>query len=228
MVKMDWIQDYQLFLFDLDGLLVNTERMHYAAYIEVCRKYGFELKWDFPRFCLEAHGKAMGIWDGLSREFPRLFEFGSKEKLYEEKKHIYIDLLQSYPLEFMDGAEALVTALSESNIPRAVVTNSPKAHIEIIKKSLPLLQTIPLWITREDYIDPKPAPDGYLKAIGMLAKSGDRIIGFEDTLKGLKALIAAGVKGVLICPEDHAHVKECSSLGAQHFKTLSVMNFNQM
>src|SRR5262245_56736118 len=102
---MDWIQDYQLFLFDFDGLLVNTERLHYAAYAELCRRHGCALKWDFERFCREAHRKAMGIWDGLKREFPSMFESGvAVDALYEEKKSIYVDLLKTSPLELMEGA----------------------------------------------------------------------------------------------------------------------------
>ena len=35
---MDWIKKYQLFLFDFDGLLVNTEEMHFLAYKQMCEK----------------------------------------------------------------------------------------------------------------------------------------------------------------------------------------------
>jgi HAD superfamily hydrolase (TIGR01509 family) len=226
--KMDWIKDYQLFLFDFDGLLVDTEKMHYASYVEMCRRHGWELNWDFQRFCFEAHGKAMGIWEALGKEFPRIYAQDPKEVLYEEKKRIYVELLQSARLELMEGVAPLLTALAEAGIGRAVVTNSPRAHIEIIKQSLPMLRTIPVWVTREDYLNPKPAPDGYLKAIEMLAKPNDRIIGFEDTLKGLKALIAAGAEGVLVCPADHEHVKEGTSLGARHFEKLSLISYIEL
>src|SRR3990172_6839619 len=48
---MHWIYQFQLFLFDFDGLLVNTEDLHFAAYQKMCCDRGFELKWDFERFC---------------------------------------------------------------------------------------------------------------------------------------------------------------------------------
>jgi beta-phosphoglucomutase len=219
---MDWIQEYQLFLFDFDGLLVDTEQLHFTSYAELCRRHGYEMHWDFQRFCREAHGKAMGIWEAIGHEFPGIFEKEPcKDVLYEEKKTIYVELLRKTNLEFMEGAAALLATLAEKGLKRAVVTNSPRAHIEIIKESLPLLKSVPMWITREDYVNPKPSPEGYLKAIECLAKSGDRIIGFEDTLKGLKAMLAAGVESVLICPAQNEHVQECTSLGAKHFKSLS-------
>lgn len=218
---MQWVQNYQLFLFDFDGLLVDTEKLHYASYLELCDRRGCPLDWDFQRFCLEAHGKAMGIWEAIGKEHPHLYEQEPKEVLYEEKKQIYVQMLQTAQLELMEGVEVLLKRLADLKIARAVVTNSPKMHIEMIKRAVPVLQTIPVWITREDYSQPKPAPDGYLKAIGMLAKPGDKIVGFEDTLKGLKALLAADVEGVLICPANHRHVKEAVSLGAKHFESLA-------
>jgi beta-phosphoglucomutase len=222
---MNWIQDYQLFLFDFDGLLVDTERLHYASYMEISQRQGCPLNWDFRRFCREAHSKEMGFFDGLVREYPHIFEEGfSKEEFYEEKRQIYIEMLQQTPLKLMDGAEHLLDVLVARELKRAVVTNSPKVQIEMIKKALPVLQKIPLWITREDYSEPKPSPEGYLKAISLLARPGDRIVGFEDTLKGLRALLAAGVDAMLICPADHEHVEEGKQLGAKHFEKLSSIN----
>lgn len=228
---MNWIQDYQVFLFDFDGLLVDTEQLHFASYRELCRRHECEMNWDFQKFCREAHGKAMGIWDAIAREFPRVFENEPRrEVLYEEKKKIYVELLKNSRLALMEGASFLLTLLEEKNIKRAVVTNSPREHIEIIKESLPLLKSIPLWITREDYSHPKPSPEGYLAAIHKLMEPGDRIIGFEDTLKGLKALLSAGVESVLICPSQNEHVKECTALGAKHFESLTQLtqNFSPM
>ncbi len=219
---MKWIHDYQLFLFDFDGLLVDTEQLHYASYMEMSRRRGCPLNWDFQRFCLEAHSKAMGFFDGLEREYPRVFEEGpSKEELYEEKKRIYSEMIQNTPLELMEGAEPLLALLDAHKIKCAVVTNSPRAQIEIIKKAIPALEKIPLWVTREEYVHAKPSPEGYLKAISLLAEPGDKIIGFEDTLKGLKALLAAGVESMFICPIDHEHVEEGKKLGAKHFDKLS-------
>jgi HAD superfamily hydrolase (TIGR01509 family) len=222
---MDWIRHFQLFLFDFDGLLVDTEPLHFESYRELCRRHGCELPWSFPEFCKEAHGKAMGIFDAFARQFPSMFAAGmTKEVLYNEKKAIYVEMLKNTRLELMEGATDLLRALSQAKSKRAVVTNSPREHIEIIKGAIPILQSIPLWVTREDYSQPKPSPEGYLAAISkLMAAPADRIIGFEDTLKGLKALLAAEVESILVCPVDSAHVKESISLGAKHFGSLAAI-----
>lgn len=50
---------------------------------------------------------------------------------------------------------------------------------------------------------PKPDPECYLRAIALCAQPGDRIIGFEDSLRGLQALQQTSALPVLICPAHH-------------------------
>ena len=92
---MKWIHNYQLFLFDFDGLLVDTEPLHFKAYQEICRARGFSLDWDLKKFCWVAHTKASGMRDGLYTEFPELFTMEPRwEVLYQEKKDAYERLLK--------------------------------------------------------------------------------------------------------------------------------------
>ena len=191
------LSSYDAILFDFDGLLVDTEPLHFAAYKEMCLRNQVALDWDFTRFCTEAHGSANGIWKIFQREFPQLFARSSQDVLYLEKKEIYQELLQKSSLNLMPGVKALLQALAKSNALSAVVTNSTRSQIELIRKALPILDVIPLWITREDYMLAKPAPDGYLLAIEKLGKK-KRIVGFEDTIKGIQALQSAKVDAVLV------------------------------
>ena len=47
---MQWIHDFQLFLFDFDGLLVDTEHLHYQAYVNMLSKHGYKLELNFGNF----------------------------------------------------------------------------------------------------------------------------------------------------------------------------------
>lgn len=194
------LNSYDIILFDFDGLLVDTEPLHFAAYKEMCLRNQVILNWDFTRFCKEAHGSANGIWKIFQREFPQLFINSSQELRYREKKEIYQELLKTAFLRLMPGVKAFLGALAKSTVLSAVVTNSPGSHVGVIRKRLAILDSIPLWITREDYTLAKPAPDGYLLAIEKLGKK-KRIVGFEDTVKGIHALQAAKVEAVLVAPK---------------------------
>jgi HAD superfamily hydrolase (TIGR01509 family) len=205
---MNWIHNYDLFLFDFDGLLVNTEELHFAAYRELCQGKGFELDWNLNRFFQAAHFDATGLQRALYEKFPDLQQYGW-DILYAEKKKIYQGLLEKGEVALMPGVEELLRALEKSGKKRCVVTNSAKVQIDLIKEQIEVLQTIPYWFTRETYALPKPHPDGYLKALEKLKEPGDRVIGFEDSVRGLKSLKDAGVStALLICPEDHPQLQE--------------------
>jgi HAD superfamily hydrolase (TIGR01509 family) len=214
---MSWIDRFQLFLFDFDGLLVNTEHLHYQAYVNMLRARGYDLDWSFSRFCEAAHLNAEALKEAIYAQFPQLEPNWSA--LYEEKKRCYLDLIAAGKVDLMPGAERLLRALAQKQVRRCVVTNSLLHQIELIRKQLPILQTIPHWITREDYERPKPAPDGYLQAIALHGKSGDRIIGFEDSIRGLRALQQTPALPILVCPRHHP-LLELSSEGALHFESL--------
>lgn len=200
---------FDLVLFDFDGLLVDTEALHFKAYVKLCQNHGCRLDWDINRFFSAAHFDAKGVERALYEKFPELYKEEPRwAVLYEEKKQIYNKLLEEGNLHLMPGVEPLLKALQDAEIRRCVVTNSPRSQVNRIKDFLPVLHTIPLWITREDYVQPKPHPECYQKALSIIAQPGDRVIGFEDSVRGLTALQGAGVEGVLICPPDHPQLEK--------------------
>lgn len=205
---MQWIFQYQLFLFDMDGLLVDTEKLHYQAYINMCAARGYQLPWNFHRYSEAAHHDANALRDQIYEEFPKLKRQEPDWKvLYEEKKQMFMELLEKGSVPLMSGVKELLNALQVANIKRCVVTHSPSSLIEKIREQNPILNTIPNWISRNDYTHPKPHPECYQIAIKKLAESQDRIIGFEDSPRGLQALLETQAKPVLICPEDSPYLK---------------------
>lgn len=201
---MNWINQYQLFLFDFDGLLVNTEELHYQAYIRMCAKHGVNLNWNFHSYAELAHRSATGVKEKLYAEFPNLTTF-PWEILYEEKKQALIDLLKEGAATLMPGVQELLLALQERQIKRCVVTHSALRLIQIIREQNPILNTIPYWITREDYSKPKPNSECYQVAINRYANEKDHIIGFEDSPRGFSALIETKAVPVLICPREYPY-----------------------
>ncbi|MBF5059742.1 HAD family hydrolase [Candidatus Neptunochlamydia vexilliferae] len=199
---MSWILDYSPIFFDFDGLLVNTEHLHFQAYQKMLESHGVDFPWDFPSFAAVAHKSSEGLRLMIAAHAPALVEKEGWDALYEQKKGEYAKLLEKGSLEMMPGAETILEKVQEANIPHAVVTNSTRRQTEMIRQNLPILNIIPHWITREDYAEPKPAPDAYLKAIEILGKS-EKMLGFEDALRGIRALERARITPVLICPPDH-------------------------
>ncbi len=222
---MHWLEQFDLFLFDFDGLLVNTEELHFAAYRKMCERRGFDLNWDLSQFFTAAHFNASGLKEAIYAAFPQLFKQEPQwEVLYAEKKQIYQDLLENGQLELLPGVATVLQAIADLGKKRCVVTNSAQVQIEVIRERLPLLKTIPVWFTRETYVEPKPHPACYLKAIAELGKAGDRLVGFEDSVRGLKALEGANVPTrLLICPPDHPQMKEGAFSGGFYFPSFEAI-----
>jgi beta-phosphoglucomutase len=196
---MQWIQDYQLFLFDFDGLLVNTEEIHFQAYQNMCEKYGFKLDWSFARYCRAAHYRAEGLKEEIYKALPGLYqEQPNWDVLYAYKREQVIHLLESGAVQLMPGVIELLTVLQKDNIKRCVVTHSPHTLVEVVRRQHKILDTIPHWITREHYSQPKPHPEGYQLAIQKFSSAQDKVIGFEDTPRGIEALLQTSAKPVLI------------------------------
>lgn len=215
---MRWIERFDLFLFDLDGLLVNTEMLHYEAYQSLCSQNGSQIPWNFTEYLGVAHASSEGLRETLH---PLLG--GEWNSHYAMKKKIYQESLKKGNLLLMPGVEALLGELSRMRVKRCVATHSTKEQVEAIKHFLPILKTIPVWITRDDYENPKPAPDAYLKAIELLADPGDRIVGFEDSFRGLKALQGTSALPVLICDPKHPQLKSEGLVGAVHYPSFEMI-----
>lgn len=196
---MDWIRSFDLFLFDFDGLLVNTEELHFEAYKQSVSARGLELDWDMDEYGRHAYFSATGLKEGLRKKFPKVFDTDILwDQFYLEKKKTYINLIEQGCSELMPGVDRLLEKLNRLGKKMCVVTNSTLPMIAPIRDQIKELALIENWITREDYSEPKPSSQGYQKAIDKLSSEGDNIIGFEDTIKGLRALLGTKARAVLI------------------------------
>lgn len=224
---MEWVQDYQLFLFDFDGLLVNTEEIHYKAYQLTCRHYGWELGMDFPAYCKLAHYQAEGLKEALYVSIPELKIMGW-DPFYKRKTDTIFELVNAGEVHLMPGVEKLLTHLKELDKKRCVVTHSPDRLINPIRAKHPILNTIPVWITREYYTHPKPHPECYQTAIERLATDDDQVVGFEDSPRGLRALMGTRAKPVIVSSIPYPEIETFTKEGALHYSSFEAIPHSRL
>lgn len=214
------MNNYSLFLFDFDGLLVNTEELHFRAYKEMMKARGIELTWDFSHYCQSAHYTSDKLREDLMNDFPELGKLNVPwSTLYKEKQERIHSLLVSSPPGLMKGAADLLGYLQTHSIPHCVVTHSPDTLVELVKQRHEVLRKIPHWITRHDYTKPKPDPECYELAIRNFAKGG-KAIGFEDSPRGLAALRQTTAEPVLITRIPYPELEELGREGVSIFPSL--------
>lgn len=216
------VSEFQFFLFDFDGLLVNTEAMHFKAYQEMCLKHGYKLDISFLEYYRIAGVDAEAPKRMVYGHFPKLYEEEPDwSVLYKEKKQIFLELLEEVTVELLPGVFEFLKKLERLKKPSCCVTHSMRAMIDTIVARQPILTTIPYWLTREDYDKPKPAPDGYLKAINKYSSGLEKIIGFEDSERGLISLMATPAVPVLINALDADLCAKWQSKGVVTVKSFS-------
>lgn len=212
--------DYSAIFFDFDGLLVNTEHLHYEAYRQMMLQNDSSFPWNLQAFANVAHKNAIGLRQMITHHDQQLVNRKGWDTLYMEKNQCYQDLLKQGSLELMPGANQILNFVRKANISHCVVTNSTKKQVQLIQDYLPTLKQIPLFVTREDYNKPKPAPDGYLRAISLLKPQG-KMIGFEDTLRGIHSLQSARIDPVLICSENHPQLEAATENAYLYFSSFT-------
>ena len=144
-----------LILFDLDGLLVDTERVHWKAYQKMCQEFGCTLDWDFPTYFGIAGASSEGIQNRIQQEIPHLFHGRTWEELYAVKKEKFFELMTQLPIPLMPGVEQCLPLLATLHKPMAVVTHSPRRFVEMVQQSHPVFDLISTWISREEYQVPQ-------------------------------------------------------------------------
>lgn len=177
--------DFDLFLFDLDGTLVNTEHLHNMAYNMAFKHYNIPVSWTFDEYCHYAHYDDISIKNHISNYTDNY------ANVYNKKKKIFLDLLDN-DLNYMPGVEDLINKLVQLNKKLCIVTHSDDDIFNKIIQKCELLKLFDLVITKHDYINKKPHPEAYIKALNMFPEC-KKVIGFEDSYKGYKALVSSGV-----------------------------------
>ncbi|WP_035392730.1 HAD family hydrolase [Chlamydia avium] len=188
------VQDYQVFLFDLDGLLVDTEPLYYRAFLSVCHQNDLDITIDFPTYYRLAmlgretfQKEIVSLFPEMHALFPQCFY--EREKIYQQLISTEIPRLLPGVIEFLDF-------LNKEKKTLGMVTNSSRASVERFSYYFPVFTHFQFLVTREDYVRPKPYSDSYRYAYQNFVREGEKVIGFEDSVKGLRAL--TGIPAALV------------------------------
>jgi pseudouridine-5'-monophosphatase len=192
-------------LFDMDGVLLDTERLYTQATQAIVGRYG---KFFAPDLKRETMGRDARVSARIILE--RLGVPLTVDQFLAERGPI----LQALVLQCraMDGAEEFVRSLRAAGVPMAVATSSERVLYELKTRSHSWFDVFDVIVCGDDprVVAKKPAPDIFLAAAHDLRALPADCVVFEDSLAGVEAALAAGMR-VVAMPDP--------ALGPEHFRS---------
>ncbi|MGE0059065.1 MAG: HAD family hydrolase [Dehalococcoidia bacterium] len=189
---------YRAVIFDMDGVLADSEPAHFEATNNVLGRYGKSLTREQQKLQMGL-GHAAGIEATIRDSGVEL----TPEQLADEYDTELLAVLSrgSTPLP---GAVSLVVRLREMGIPVALASSSLPAWIEATVAGIGLTGRFDAVVSGETVPHPKPAPDIYLRAAELIGVPAAECIAIEDSPAGLTAVKAAGMLAVQVCSSSDA------------------------
>ena len=168
-------------LFDLDGVVFDTEPQYSIFWGGICRQYHPE----HPGLEHEIKGQT------LTQIYDRWFS-GALAAEQESITHRLDAYEEGMHYDYIAGFEALVADLRAHGVLTAVVTSSNVPKMESVYRYQPNFRKLfDAILTSEDFAESKPNPDCYLRAAEKLGAQVDECIVFEDSFNGLRSGRAA-------------------------------------
>lgn len=179
-------------IFDVDGLLFDTEALWQEALLSAAAESGHEI----PD---EVYNKSIGVRRSQCRGL-FLSHFGA-DFLFDDfhqdwRRHFW--LIAENKLALKPGVSELLEFVDQRRLPRAIATSSSRETVERHLRAHSMIDRFDQIICRGDYDNGKPAPDPFLKAAERLGVEPRSCLALEDSHIGVRSAWAAGMMTVMV------------------------------
>ena len=178
-------------IFDLDGLLIDSEPLWTEGRNIILREFGVS-------YSLEDKKKTMGgdYHKGLEYVIDR-YSLPLTVKEFEKRERRILDELELKKLKFMPSAQEFLKLIDKAKVLRAIATSAFRPRLEFVKNILNL-SGFAAEVTGEEIENGKPAPDIFLKVAEKLSVGPKDSVVLEDSKYGVKGAKAAVMKAVAV------------------------------
>lgn len=178
-------------IFDLDGVITNTENFHYLAWKEAFELVNKQItKVDYEKN-LQSRKRSEGILNVIPDASERIIE-----KISSQKSVSFEHLINNQQIEVFEDALGVIKHLYNNNINMAVASSSSYAN-QIVEK-LNLQKYFKFILNGNDITNNKPSPEIYLLACEKLNVNSKDVLVIEDSQSGVRAGLLAGTKVIAI------------------------------
>lgn len=183
----------QAVIFDMDGLMIDSEPIQSLSFETVIREYGKVPELHANGLVHETGVRGDKNWQAMKEKYNLPDEISV---LRLKRRAVYEQIL--HKVKAMPGLYELIETLQNNNISTAIVTSSPRKHAEPILKQLNIIDYFNYIICGDEVEKGKPDPEGFAKASKMLAIEPEYCLVLEDAESGIIAAKAISMKAIAV------------------------------
>ena len=212
-------------IFDFDGVIVDTEPLHYKAFQRILEPLGLGFSWE------DYVGTYMGFddRDAFTEAFQsKGIQLDQSElcRLVAEKAGVFQDVIQDGVIAY-PGVVELIKRLHSNNVPLAICSGALLSDIMPILEMLDINECFKVIITADDVVKSKPDPQCYLLAYDKICKhwpdndlSPTATVAIEDTPAGISAATAAALQVIAVTNSYSAGHLKMADIIVENLNTL--------
>ena len=213
----------KLAIFDMDGLLVDTEQIYLNEFPKILAEQGININLEDMTKIVGQNEKAFVKY--FTTLFPKINLEIAKNKLLDILKR----RAEDGNMKIKKGAENLLRFLKEKEVKIALASSNDRDKINLYLEKTNLLKYFEYIISGEDIKESKPNPEIFNKVINHFNVKKDETIILEDSFNGIRAAYSSGAKGIMI-PDILEPNTEMKEKAKYIFKDLDevILNFDML
>jgi len=189
-------------IFDFDGVIADSEALHYKALNTVFNRYGVDVPKDLHWQKYLGYSDRENI-EAVSVDYSMGMDDTKIQTLIDEKKIVFDELVAEGAI-IIDGVAEFIQRLIDSGICRAICSGALRSDIDLMLGGTDFKDAFEVIVTADDVKHGKPDPEGYLQALKKLNGNdkspieASQCIVIEDSHWGLEAASAAGMNPIAV------------------------------
>lgn len=204
-------------IFDMDGTMVDNTPYHYRTWKVMFEKYGLG---ELTSNTYYAELSGVPVIDTVQRLFGDVRDSGQLHQLVKEKELIYQDLYTPHAAP-VAGLMDLLAELKQAGIKLAIASSASTHDIDFVLSHIHVKNYFDVIVDGSQVSKGKPSPEIFLKAAAYLETAPENCIVFEDSVAGIRAGNAAGMKVVGVTTGNTADKLQPSAMVISDFADLT-------